>query len=66
MSSRQVRVTSIAIARRALSVRCALRQPVHIVFRLNPKIQSKNFLSRLASTPVLQVAARHPDMFSCL
>jgi len=30
MSSRQVRVTSIAIARRVLSVRCALRQPVHI------------------------------------
>lgn len=35
MSSRQVRATAIAIARRVLSVRCALSQSVHIVFRFD-------------------------------
>jgi hypothetical protein len=36
-------VTAIAIARQALSLRRALRQPVHIYSDLNPKMQSENF-----------------------
>jgi hypothetical protein len=48
MSSAQVRVTAIAIARQALSLRRVLRQPVHAYSDLNPKMRSKNFVVEFA------------------
>jgi hypothetical protein len=69
MSSGEARVTAIAITRQALSVRRALGQPVHTVFRFESEDavekseQSQLTLSGSPLPPALQVAARHPDMF---
>ena len=61
MSSRQVRAIAIAIAREVLSVGCALRQSVHIIFRFKTEDAVEKFSIAFAIAACAQVAARHPD-----
>ena len=53
MSSRQIRVTAIAISVRRQTPRCVNQSTSYS--DLNPKMQSKNFLSDSPLPPALQI-----------
>ena len=65
MSSRQIRVTAIAISVRRQTQRCVNQSTSY--FDLNPKMQSKNFYQVCHRRPALQfVKLRHPDMVTSI